>query len=70
MGEISWSVDERLVRAKERTELATFGGDTSQLEEADRELDALAADVALARGRILHARFLARRFGGRSNRVT
>ena|SRR5712691_369533 len=67
MGEISWSVDERLVRAKERTELATFGGDTSQLEEADRELDALAADVALARGRILHARFLARRFGGEPN---
>jgi hypothetical protein len=64
MGEITGRVDERLVRAKERTELAAFGGDSSQLEEAERELDAVAADVALARGRILHARFLERRFGG------
>jgi tetratricopeptide (TPR) repeat protein len=56
-------VDERLARANEWTELATFGGDGSKLVDAERELDALAADVALARGRILHARFLSRRFG-------
>jgi tetratricopeptide (TPR) repeat protein len=62
--EFSGRVDERLVRAKELTELSTFGGDSSQLEEAERELDAVAADVALARGRILHARFLAQRFAG------
>lgn len=64
MGEISWRVDERLVRAKERTELATFGGDDSQLAGAERDLDAVEADVALGRGRILHARFLQRRFAG------
>lgn len=63
MDGMTGQVDGRLVRAKEWTELATFGGDSSQLEKAERELDALAADVALARGRILHARFLSRRFG-------
>jgi tetratricopeptide (TPR) repeat protein len=67
MGQISWRVDERLVRAKEWTEQATFGGDDSRLAEAERELDAVAADVALARGRILHARFLGRRFGGEAH---
>jgi tetratricopeptide (TPR) repeat protein len=64
MGEISWRVDERLIRAKEWAEQATFGGDDSRLAEAERELDAVAADVALARGRILHARYLGRRCGG------
>jgi hypothetical protein len=65
--EITRQVDERLVRAKEWTELATFAGDNSKLAEAERELDALAAEVALARGRILHARFLGQHFGGEPN---
>lgn len=64
MSEISWRADERLIRAREWTEQATFGGDDSRLAEAERELDAVAADVALAQGRILHARYLQRRFAG------
>ncbi|MEU7589020.1 tetratricopeptide repeat protein [Micromonospora sp. NPDC049230] len=51
-------MDVRLVRARERYEQAVFGGDAKVLDEAERELTALDADVALARGRILHARFL------------
>lgn len=49
--------DERVVRAVDCFELATFGGDPSGLDVADRELDAAEADLALARGRIAHARF-------------
>lgn len=52
-------LDARLVRAQERYEQAVFGGDAKPLDEAERELAALDADVALARGKILHARFLA-----------
>jgi hypothetical protein len=51
--------DDRLTRAKERYEQAVFGGDTDALAVADRELDGVEADLALARGRIVHARFLA-----------
>jgi tetratricopeptide (TPR) repeat protein len=50
--------DERLTRAQELYERATFGGDASVLAEADAALDAVEADLALARGRILHARAL------------
>jgi tetratricopeptide (TPR) repeat protein len=45
-------------RAKQLYEQAVFGGDAEALTIADRELDAAEADLALARGRILHARFL------------
>ena len=45
-------------RAKELYERAVFGGDEEALTLADRELDAAEADLALARGRVLHARFL------------
>ena len=38
-----------------------FGGDPVRLTEADRELDGVEADLALARGRIVHARFLQER---------
>ena len=64
MTELTPNIDERLIRAKELTEVSTFGGDSSGLDEAERELDAVAADVALARGRVLHARYLAQRFAG------
>jgi tetratricopeptide (TPR) repeat protein len=40
-------------------ERAVFGGDDSALPAAERILDAAEAGLALARGRILHARFLA-----------
>jgi ketosteroid isomerase-like protein len=40
-------------------EAAVFAGDAAALEHGDHVLDAAAADLALARGRIGHARFLA-----------
>jgi tetratricopeptide (TPR) repeat protein len=55
------SVDERIERARELYERAVFGGDTNGLATAERELTAVEADLALARGRILHARFLDKR---------
>jgi hypothetical protein len=49
--------DDRIERARKGYERAVFGGDTSALVEAERGLDAVEADAALARGLILHARF-------------
>jgi tetratricopeptide (TPR) repeat protein len=54
-------VDERVERARQRYEQAVIGGDPGPLDEADLELDAAEADLALARGRIRHARFLQQR---------
>jgi len=51
------NTDERIERARESFERAVYGGDGSALVEAERGLDAIEADVALARGRIRHARF-------------
>jgi tetratricopeptide (TPR) repeat protein len=55
------NVDERLTRAGELYEQAVFGGAGAALADADRELDGVEADLALARGRVAHARFLAER---------
>lgn len=52
------STDERIERARLLYERAVFGGDTDALATAYRELDAVEADLALARGRVVHARFL------------
>jgi tetratricopeptide (TPR) repeat protein len=52
------TVDERLERARLLYERAVFGGDAGGLSGAAQGLDAVEADVALARGRIAHARFL------------
>jgi ketosteroid isomerase-like protein len=46
-------------RARQLYESVTFDGDARALETAERELDAVEADLALARGRIMHARLLA-----------
>jgi tetratricopeptide (TPR) repeat protein len=54
-------VDERIERARQLYERAVFNGDTGALAEADRELDAAEADLAVARGRIMHTRFLHQR---------
>jgi hypothetical protein len=54
-------MDERLTRAGELYERAVFGGDSAALADADRALDAVEADLALARGRVVHARFLDKR---------
>ncbi|HMA36261.1 MAG TPA: tetratricopeptide repeat protein [Chloroflexia bacterium] len=53
--------DHRLARAQVLYEQAVFGGDAGALPIAERDLDAVEADLALARGRVLHARFLAER---------
>lgn len=53
--------DDRLSRAKEYYERATFGGDGAAIAQAQRELDGVEADLALARGRMLHAAYLAER---------
>lgn len=52
------NADDRIKLAEARYEQAVYGGDLSTLAEADRDLDAVEADTALARGRIRHARFL------------
>jgi tetratricopeptide (TPR) repeat protein len=53
-------VDERLIQARERYEQAVFGGDATGMVEAHRALDGVEADLALARGRLLHAAVLSR----------
>ena len=54
-------MDEWVGRARRGYERAVFSGDAGTLAEADRELDAVEADLAVARGRLLHTRFLLRR---------
>ncbi|MFF5361030.1 tetratricopeptide repeat protein [Streptomyces scabiei] len=44
--------------AGELFEAAMFGGDTSALERSDGVLDAVEAPLSLARGKLLHVRFL------------
>jgi tetratricopeptide (TPR) repeat protein len=53
--------DDRIEQAKLLYERAIFSGEASVLATADRELDAVEADLALARGQIIHARFLDQR---------
>ncbi|MFF0319027.1 tetratricopeptide repeat protein [Micromonospora sp. NPDC005252] len=52
------NAEDRIERARALYEQAVFSGDAGVLADADRDLDALEADAAVARGRILHARFL------------
>jgi hypothetical protein len=54
-------VDERVRRARLLYERAVFNGEAGPLAEADRGLDAAEADLAVARGRLMHTRFLLRR---------
>jgi tetratricopeptide (TPR) repeat protein len=54
-------VDGRVRQARLLYERAVFGGDAGPLADADRELDAVEADLAVARGRVMHTRFLLRR---------
>jgi tetratricopeptide (TPR) repeat protein len=54
-------MDERVRQAERLYERAVFTGDAGPLAEADRELDAAEADLAVARGRLMHTRFLLRR---------
>ena len=54
---MAMSADDRIERARALYERAVYGGDAGGLAEAERDLDAVEADTALARGRILHARY-------------
>ena len=61
MREAVVGMDERVSRAELLYERAVFNGDAGPLAEADTELDAAEADLAVARGRLMHTRFLLRR---------
>jgi tetratricopeptide (TPR) repeat protein len=61
MREAVGGVDERVRQAGLLYERAVFTGDAEPLAAADRELDAAEADLAVARGRLVHTRFLLRR---------
>ncbi|MFC0550647.1 hypothetical protein ACFFHJ_07120 [Planotetraspora thailandica] len=50
--------DDRIEQARLLYEQAVFGGDTDAVTAAERELDAVEADLALSRGRVVHAWFL------------
>ena len=52
------TADGRIERARLLYEQAVFGGDADAVAAGERELDAVEADLALARGRLVHARFL------------
>jgi len=54
-------VDERVRQAGLLYERAVFTGDAELLADADRELDPAEADLAMARGKLMHTRFLLRR---------
>jgi tetratricopeptide (TPR) repeat protein len=55
------SVDDRIERSRLLYERALFESDGEALAQAERELDGVEADLALARGRIIHGRFLQQR---------
>jgi hypothetical protein len=57
-------VDERVRQAGLLYERASYAGDAESLAEADLQLDAAEADLAVARGRLMHMRFLLRRDSG------
>jgi tetratricopeptide (TPR) repeat protein len=63
------SAEDRIERARTLYEQAVFSGDASVLADAERGLDAVEADAVLARGRILHARFLNERASAGSSPV-
>jgi tetratricopeptide (TPR) repeat protein len=60
------SAEDRIERVKTVYDQVVFRGDISGLTDAERGLDAVEAGTALARGRILHARFLHGRAGNDS----
>jgi tetratricopeptide (TPR) repeat protein len=53
--------DERIQRSRLLYERAILAGEKDGLDAADQALDAVEADLAVARGRVLHGRFLTRR---------
>jgi len=58
------SADERIERSRLLYERALFESDGEALAQAERELDGVEADLDLARGRVIHGRFLQQRAEG------
>ncbi|MFC7383757.1 hypothetical protein [Sphaerisporangium rhizosphaerae] len=58
------NAEDRVERARTLYDRAVFGGDAGALAGVERLLDAMEADLALARGKVLHARFVDRRGEG------
>ena len=54
-------MDGRIERSRQLYERALFQSDAGALAEAERELDGVEADLCLARGRVIHGRFLEQR---------
>lgn len=54
-------MDERVRLAGELYERVIFNGEAGVLSRADRELDAAEAELVLARGKVLHGRFVENR---------
>lgn len=59
-------MDDRVGKASLLYERAVFTGDARLLADGGRELDAAEADLAVARGKLMHARFLLHRDQGLS----
>jgi tetratricopeptide (TPR) repeat protein len=55
------SAEDRIENARLLYERAVFDGDADALATADSELDGVEADLALARGRVVHTQFLEQR---------
>lgn len=55
------TVDPRIEQAELLYHRATFGGDSAAIAAAHEHLDAVEAELAMSRGRVIHARFLADR---------
>ncbi|WP_250007641.1 tetratricopeptide repeat protein [Actinoplanes sp. M2I2] len=51
------STEDRIQLARDAYRRAVYSGDAGALPDAERALDAVEADTALARGKLLHARF-------------
>ncbi len=54
-------MDGRIERSRQLYARALFQGDAGALAEAGRELDGVEADLSVARGRVIHGRFLEQR---------
>lgn len=54
-------MDGRIERSRQLYARALFESDAGALTEAERELDGVEADLSLARGRVIHGRFLEQR---------
>jgi tetratricopeptide (TPR) repeat protein len=55
------NAEDRIERARLACQRAVFVGDVDALDEVERELDAVEADLAVARGRVMQARARERR---------